>query len=185
MYSDKIVIECGEDFKGIVRAALDYVPKEILQGLEDNIAIFSCPSCDGKRISIEWLKNRDIINIIILPERIFYYAKNRPFSRPEGRYFVYIVLHEIAHAFKEHLPPLEVNEAEIERQENEAKDLAIEWFNSRRSGKEKKLGYDEIAKLETESDKQMKKYLNRYERRDIKKSSWAKRLLYKLFRNRT
>jgi hypothetical protein len=41
-----------------------------------------------------------------------------------------VILHEIAHAYKNHLPPNEIIDKKNDEQETEANNLALDWFNS-------------------------------------------------------
>jgi Zn-dependent peptidase ImmA (M78 family) len=42
----------------------------------------------------------------------------------------FVVLHEVAHAIRNHLPPNEITHEQNQAQEDEANALAFEWFNS-------------------------------------------------------
>jgi len=52
-------------------------------------------------------------------------------GQPEVRYFIYVVLHEVAHAIKKHKSPKldKLTREEYQAQEDEADRLALEWFN--------------------------------------------------------
>jgi len=52
-------------------------------------------------------------------------------THPKARYFIYVVLHEVAHAIKNHKSPRfdHLTDEEYKAQEKEADDLAIKWFN--------------------------------------------------------
>ena len=47
------------------------------------------------------------------------------------RYFVFVILHEIAHAVKQHSSPLldRLTQEQIAAQEQEADEQALSWFN--------------------------------------------------------
>ena len=48
----------------------------------------------------------------------------------DARYLVFVALHGIVHAIKQHKPPNEISEAANNEQETEADALAFEWFNA-------------------------------------------------------
>jgi hypothetical protein len=54
---------------------------------------------------------------------------------PDYRYFIFVVLREIAHACKDHLSPLadDLTAAQLDTQMREADELALNWFNEHAS----------------------------------------------------
>jgi hypothetical protein len=167
MNIDGYLIDCGVD-SGMVWAALQYLPADILQEYKNKIAFFCCADTDGLRISRETIQGRDVI---ILSERIFYepnkHIKNTPLSLPEGRYFVYIVLHEVAHVIKKHGslqgPHGEFMASdEYKYQEKEAKNQALKWFNDHaKTIGDKPLKFREIRAEEKRNKKLSKAQLRR------------------------
>ena len=82
---------------------------------------------DGCRVARHYCENREVI---LLSERIL--PKEHVNERQsEVRYFIYVVLHEVAHAIKKHKSPKfdKLNHDEKQAQEDEADRLALEWFN--------------------------------------------------------
>ena len=75
------------------------------------------------------------------------------------RYFIFVVLHEIAHVVKNHRSPLldKLTKEENEAQEKEADDLAIDWFNAyiatRNSPYLKSITPDEITESKRNKSK--------------------------------
>lgn len=106
--------------------ALEYLPsEEVPSEFKDNLQFYALDKNDGCLLSREVCEKKEII---LLSERIL----PGQFSReddPEVRYFIYIVFHEVAHAFKKHTPSNLPSEEDP--QEKEADELALKWFNSR------------------------------------------------------
>lgn len=106
--------------------ALKHVPVSILEDLKPRLLIIATGHSDGCRIPPSIKEGRDEIIIIagrILPKQAMM-ADN-----PKVRYFMHAVLHEIAHIAKEHVSPNEITKEENTRQEQEADNLAMDWFN--------------------------------------------------------
>ena len=84
-------------------------------------------------------------------------------STSNYRYFIFVVLHEIAHAYLKHLSPKldSLTDSEMEAQEDEADKLALQWFNgyveARANSFLPKLTRDEIDKAKTKSTKEREK----------------------------
>lgn len=80
---------------------------------------------DGRRLTKKFCDGRDVI---ILSERI---VPRAGLSEADSsvRYFVFVILHEVAHAYREHLPPNEISAEDNQAQEDEANALAFQWFN--------------------------------------------------------
>jgi hypothetical protein len=122
------LIDCGDlAYDHLVQCALQYVPSDVLKKHEKRIRIFSITKSDGMRLTRSFCKSRDII---ILSERVFPKSGAHE-SDKDFRYFIYVVLHEVAHAVKNHLSPRldRLSAKQTAAQEKEAKDLAFEWFN--------------------------------------------------------
>ena len=119
-----IFISCGSRYNPWVRYALKYLPPDILLEFGNKLAFFSTAEKDACRVARAICEQRDII---LLSERIL------PESGDDSkaRYFVFAVLHEIAHAVKRHPSPLldRLSQEEIAAQQKEADDLALSWFN--------------------------------------------------------
>jgi hypothetical protein len=86
------------------------------------ISIFE--SC---RIAREYCEKREII---LLSDRIFPKGYTN-YDKPEARYFVFTVLHEVSHAIKKHKSKRfdNLTDQENQIQEAEADAIAIKWFN--------------------------------------------------------
>ena len=118
---------CGLQNNSLIAKALEYLPSEILDSIENEV-VFICLESDACRLARNVYQNNEII---ILSQSIFpkgyWTEKDRIF-----RYFVFCILHEVAHAIKKHRSPLfdNLTSKEIENQEREADQTAIFWFNS-------------------------------------------------------
>jgi len=119
------MLDCGRDGNFWVSYAIDCLPGDVREECVDCLAFVSTTESDGRRLTKQFCEGRDVI---VLSERI---VPNgcKPESDPQVRYFVFAVLHEIAHAFRNHLPPNTISPEENEKQEAEADALAFEWFN--------------------------------------------------------
>jgi hypothetical protein len=152
-----IIISCGSKYDPWIRYALKYLPSKILREFGDKLAFFSTAEKDACRVA------RAIIGeqreIIILSERIL---PNKDDDN-EVRYFVFVVLHEIAHAYKQHRSPKldRLSQNEIVAQEAEADELALLWFNdfvdNNRNLNLKPLKREEIEEAKRKNQELMKK----------------------------
>jgi len=123
-------INCGfGDFW--VEHALTCVPEEVAQVHHERLAFVSMPNSDARRLTPKFTEGR---HVIVLSERIVP-RRHVNESSPEVRYFVFAILHEVAHAVLDHRPPSEISFEENERQEQEANELAFQWFNDALAGK--------------------------------------------------
>ena len=100
------MLHCGINYcNDWVQRALKYLPQKILWDYKDKLAFCSTAERDGFRLSRTLCEEREII--ILLSERIF--PKSRAMERAEcddeGQYFIFAVLHEVAHAYKNHPDP--------------------------------------------------------------------------------
>lgn len=140
------MLYCGDRYNNWVVLALQYLPEKILLELIDKIAIFSTSELDGCRIARVICNDREII---LLSERILP-KKLAEEDHADVRYFIFVVLHEIAHVFKNHRSPLYDNLSYEDNcfQENEANEMAFHWFNEhvkkRNNQFLKPLTYEEI-----------------------------------------
>jgi hypothetical protein len=121
------MLHCGSYYNDWVAHALRYLPEKILAQVVDKLAIFSTAQRDGCRIARAICEEREII---LLSERILP-KKTAKEYHPEVRYFIFAVIHEVAHAFKNHCSLLydHLSEEEDRAQEKEAEELALSWFN--------------------------------------------------------
>jgi hypothetical protein len=151
-----IIISCGSKYDPWVRYVLKYLPSNILREFGDKLAFFSTAEKDACRVARAICEQHEII---LLSERIL------PAGGDDSkeRYFVFAVLHEIAHAVKQHLSPLldRLTQEEIAAQEKEADDLALSWFNDYVEDNKhlniERLTLEEIEKAKRENQELMKK----------------------------
>jgi hypothetical protein len=132
--ADDILIDCGGDYAdAAVRSALEnYLPSDVLSALDGRLAFVSTTGVDGLRLAKSFCRDRDVI---VLSERIIPVRSDDEEFHPDYRYFIFVVLREIAHACKDHLSPLsdDLTAAQLESQKREAEELALEWFNEHAS----------------------------------------------------
>jgi hypothetical protein len=120
------MLDCGP-YNRWVEIALGYLPRDVLDGHKENLAFISMAHRDGCRLARVLCETREII---ILSEHVLPKGRTDE-GQPDVRYFIYVVLHEIAHAIRKHKSPQydSLNNEEFEVQEREADALAFQWFN--------------------------------------------------------
>jgi hypothetical protein len=132
--ADDILIQCGGDYaNAAVRSVLEnYLPSEVLSNFDGRLMLVSTASLDGIRLSKSFCRDRDVI---VLSERILPVKSGDEEFHPGYRYFIFVLLREIAHACKDHLSLLsdDLTAAQLEAQTREADDLALKWFNEHAS----------------------------------------------------
>lgn len=108
--------------------ALSYLPDEILDQLKDRLLFITNTHRDACRLPRSVVKEREIICLSehIMPK------EGANDAEPKSRYFIFCVLHEIAHAFRKHLSPTwdDLTTEQNDEQEHEADEMALAWFNS-------------------------------------------------------
>lgn len=110
-----------------VQNALKYLPDDIYDKINGKIAI-TFLNGDACRLA-QKICNHD--EIIILSPWIFSYIPAGSCEIDnEYKYFIFCILHEIAHVVCKHSPPDELSGKKIKDQEDEADEYAIKWFNS-------------------------------------------------------
>ena len=114
---------CGTQDNIWVELALQYLPDDIFGKINGKVA-FTCLKSDACRLGSKICKHKEII---ILSPWIFQF---RCESDKEARYFIFCVLHEVAHVVLPHMPPDQLQCQDNQRQETEADELALKWFNS-------------------------------------------------------
>lgn len=117
--------DCGRDGNFWGNYALGCLPDEVLTQCGDRLAFVSTTESDGRRLTQRFCEGRDIV---VLSERIVPKG-HRSEADAQVRYFVFAVLHEVAHAYCDHRPPNEISKDENDAQEAEANALAFQWFN--------------------------------------------------------
>lgn len=144
------MLECGDRYNQWVQIALEYLPQAVLSENKDKLAFISTAQQDACRVARHYCENREVI---ILSERILP-KQNASEDQPEVRYFIYVVLHEVAHAIKKHKSPKfdSLTENEYQTQEDEADALALKWFNehveARNNQHLKKITMEEISEMQ-------------------------------------
>jgi hypothetical protein len=132
--ADEILIDCGGDYaNAAVRSVLeDYLPPDVLGAFAGRLAFVSTTGVDGVRLTRSFCRDRDVI---VLSERILPVKSGDEEFHPGYRYFIFVVLREIAHACKDHLSALsdDLTAAQLETQTREANELALKWFNEHAS----------------------------------------------------
>jgi hypothetical protein len=153
------ILNCGPKYNDWAEHALRCVPPAILWEYRDKLAVIGAGAMDACRVAPALRKNRELI---VLSERIFP-KKGANEGDSKVRYFIFVVLHEIAHVIKNHRSPLldNLTEEENEAQEKEAETLAISWFNAyikeRNNPYLKSITTDEIAEAKARNQELMEK----------------------------
>lgn len=121
------MLDCGDWYNQWVQNALEYLPRDVLDEHKERLVFVAMGQKDGCRLARVLCENREVI---VLAEHVLPKAHANE-GQPEVRYFIYVVLHEVVHAIKRHRSPLydSLIPQEIEAQETEADDLALQWFN--------------------------------------------------------
>ena len=119
-------IDCGHDGNFWIEHALRCIPEEIWDEHDDRFAFVSTTDSDGRRLGRAFADGK---HIIVLAERII---PRGPVAEdhPGVRYLYFVVLHEVAHAVRDHRPPSEISPEANQAQEDEANALAFEWLNA-------------------------------------------------------
>ena len=118
--------DCGQNGNALLEWALDYLPDSIAHEWIGKLAFVCTAESDGKRLTHSFREEREII---VLSERIVP-KKYDSECDPEVRYFIFAVLHEIAHAVNDDRSPRELSSKENDAQEERANCLALKWFNA-------------------------------------------------------
>lgn len=119
--------------------AIGYLPDNIWENINGKVAFIILNSDALRLTSII----REYEEVVIFSPWIFPY-KPIPENDKEVRYFIFCVLHEIAHIILKHKSPLNCSAQEHEGQEKDADDLALKWFNGHISEKILPLSIAEI-----------------------------------------
>lgn len=155
------MLDCGP-YNRWVEIALGYLPREVLDEHKESLAFISMAHRDGMRLARVIYETREVI---VLSEHVLpkVYANE---GQSEVRYFFYVVLHEVAHAIKQHRSPQydSLTEEEFEAQEQEADDLAFQWFNDHIAALANPylpaITHEEIKLAQTKSQEVMQRLLN-------------------------
>jgi len=120
------MLDCGP-YSQRVEIALRYLPRDVLDEHKEKLVFISMAHRDGCRLARVLCETREVI---LLSEHVL--PKAHPDERQSDvRYFIYVVLHEVAHAIKKHRSPQydSLTDEEFDAQEQEADHLAMQWFN--------------------------------------------------------
>lgn len=122
----KATLNCGYGGDLWVGHALECVPDDVWTEHSDRFSFISTTDSDGRRLGRMAHEGR---HVIVLSERVI---PRGPVAEdhPVVRYLYYVVLHEVAHAVRDHQPPNEITAEANQAQEDEADALALEWFNA-------------------------------------------------------
>jgi hypothetical protein len=131
------VLACGYEHNWWLKRALEYLPEDLFEQNAKGFLFTSTAASDACRVARRYCQTREII---LISERILPGRKVSEVTDPKARYFIYAVLHEMAHAIGEHKSPFldNLTKEECEAEEKEADELAMKWFN------------DHVAKLKNE-----------------------------------
>ncbi len=122
------MLDCGSDHNWWIERALEYLPEDVFDQLKESLLFTSTATRDACRVARHHCQTREII---LISERILPGNNVTKETDLRARYFIFVLLHEVAHAIKKHKSPIfdNLTRDEIEAQETEADELAIAWFN--------------------------------------------------------
>ena len=155
------VLDCGYGHNGWLEIALGYLPEDLLENIEEDFLFTSTATRDACRVARYYCSTKEIILISerVLPSTNIVYQTD-----PKARYFIYVVLHEVAHAIRKHKSPLfdDLLKEEVESQEKEADGLAMKWFNDHvgKSSNLPPITKEEINTAQEEQQRIMKKLMD-------------------------
>lgn len=121
------MLACGHLYNQWVQNALEYLPQDVLDENKDKLVFVSTAQTDGCRLARRYCETREVI---LLSERVLP-KQGAKEGQPEVRYFIFTVLHEVAHAVRKHKSQKfdNLTEREDRAQEEEADGIALAWFN--------------------------------------------------------
>ena len=154
------MLHCGAQDNVYIERALRCLPVSLFDQHKDNLAFVSTRTCDAFRLARALCRSREIV---VLSERIFPKACT-PEGDAEVRYFTFVVLHEVAHAIRQHCPPNEITPEQNDIQEDVANNLAFQWFNdhliSRNNPDLHEFTRDELERAQARSKRIAAEYCN-------------------------
>lgn len=154
------MIDCGSSRNRWVEIALGYLPYEVLDENKEALVFIALSECDACRVAPQYRERE----MILLSEHVFP-ERGVAEDHPSARYFIFVVLHEIAHAIRKHKSPRfdRLSKEEAEAQEREADDMACEWFNAHVKDVGNPyllpLSRDEVREAQEQNQKLMKEKL--------------------------
>jgi hypothetical protein len=119
------MLYCGK-YNGWVETALNYLPDNIFEKINGKVAITILKS-DACRLAEKICNHNEII--VLSPWIFSFIPPGSSETDKELTYFIFCVLHEVAHVIFKHFPPDEISAQENNDQEEEADRYAQEWFN--------------------------------------------------------
>lgn len=121
------MLHCGSRYNDCVQDAFAYLPNEVQYNYREGLAFIATGESDGCRVAPALCQNREVI---VLSERILPKKRMGP-ATPEVRYFIFSVLHEVAHVYLKHGNIMfdGIKPEENDAQEAKADKLAMDWFN--------------------------------------------------------
>lgn len=153
------MLYCGRRNDNWVKMALNYLPDDIFERINEKIAITVLNS-DALRLAQKICRHEEII---ILSPWIFPY-KYICETDKEARYFIFCILHEVAHAVLKHSPPDELLPQNNNDQETEADTYALKWFNDYALENSNKgiipIAIEEIREQQEKNQKRLESFLN-------------------------
>lgn len=155
------MLYCGRMKNIWVERALEYLPDDVFEEINDRIAITVLNS-DACRLAQKISDKEEII--VLSPWLFSYIPPGTSEADKEWRYFIFAILHEVAHAVLKHSPPDELKYQDNSSQEEEADTHALAWFNDYVSKNIEKglspITIDEIRETQTNYQKKLEPILN-------------------------
>jgi len=144
------MLVCGGRYNDWVELALHYLPMEILDRYKERLVFLSTAEMDACRVARYHCETREII---LLSERILPKQGARA-DQAAVRYFIFAVLHEIAHVVMAHRSPKydHLSPTQNRAQEQEADMLAFNWFNAHLEESEER-GAARLTQAEVEAER--------------------------------
>lgn len=121
--------DCGPFLAPIVRPIIEEcVPEDVVEEHGDSLFFICMSARDGLRLTKHVREN---FEVIILSDHVAPSKGEIGEGNPVFRYFMYVVLHEVAHAIRGHSSAIYdgTSPEESAAQEEEADSLATKWFN--------------------------------------------------------
>jgi len=155
------MLYCGRIKNIWVERALEYLPDDVYEGINNRVAITVLNS-DACRLAHKISVKEEII--VLSPWLFSYIPPRSSEADEEWRYFIFAILHEVAHAVLKHSPPDELKPQNNNSQEEEADIRALTWFNDYVSTNIEKglspITIDEIRETQTKYQKRLEPILN-------------------------
>ena len=151
------MIDCGFSRNRWVEIALGYLPYNVLDENREGLVFIALGECDACRLAPQYRERE----IILLSEHIFP-NPGVAVDHATARYFIFAVLHEVAHAILKHRSPRfdDLSKEENDAQEREADEMAYQWFNDHVKREDNPyllpLSPDEVRKAEERNQEIMK-----------------------------